>query len=143
SLGNKIAVKVDWSTVDPESPVYSSIMDDLEDLEIQTSRCVSLLYKFPGQYRLVEALVDGGQAVVDDRNVQKAVFKALSKHSNIMAASPESREYVFSAGLSGVASTDADTGTDTRQRMHVSIEENKTIRVVYGRAKVQGTTLFK
>ncbi|KAJ2504229.1 hypothetical protein H4217_009441, partial [Coemansia sp. RSA 1939] len=52
-----------------------------------------------------------------------------------MAASPESREYVFSAGLSGVASTDADTGTDTRQRMHVSIEENKTIRVVYGRAK--------
>ncbi|KAJ2659752.1 hypothetical protein IWW48_003353 [Coemansia sp. RSA 1200] len=142
-LGNKIAVKVDWSTVDPESPVYSSIMDDLEDLEIQTSRCVSLLYKFPGQYRLVEALVDGGQAVVDDRNVQKAVFKALSKHSNIMAASPESREYVFSAGLSGVAPMDADTGTDTRQRMHVSIEENKTIRVVYGRAKVQGTTMFK
>ncbi|KAJ1664049.1 hypothetical protein EV178_004420 [Coemansia sp. RSA 1646] len=137
-LGNKIAVKVDWSTVDPESPVYSSIMDDLEELEVQTSRCVSLLYKFPGQYQLVEALVEDGQAIVDDRNVQKAVFKALSKHSNIMAASPESREYVFSADLPGIASVE----TDTRQHMHVAIEENKTMRVVYGRAKVQGTASF-
>ncbi|KAJ2842816.1 tRNA dimethylallyltransferase, mitochondrial, partial [Coemansia erecta] len=128
-LGNKIAVQVEWSTVDPESPVYSSIMDDLEELEVQTSRCVSLLYKFPGQYRLVEALVEDGQAIVDDRAVQKAVFKALSKHSNIMAASPESREYVFSADLPGISSAE----TDTRQHMHVVIEENKTMRVVYGR----------
>ncbi|KAJ2557587.1 hypothetical protein EV175_001255 [Coemansia sp. RSA 1933] len=135
-LGNKIAVKVDWSTIDPESPVYSSIMDDLEELEVQTSRCVSLLYKFPEQYRLVEALVEDGQAIVDDRNVQKAVFKALSKHSNIMAASPESREYVFSADLPGVASAE----TDARQHMHVVIEENKTMRVVYGRAKIQGVS---
>ncbi|KAJ1990155.1 hypothetical protein GGI25_004512 [Coemansia spiralis] len=134
-LGNKIALKVDWSAIDPESSVYSSIMDDLEELEVQTSRCVSLLYKFPKQYQLVEVLVENGQAIVDDRNVQKAVLKALSTHSNILAASPARREYAFSADLPGISSTDSDT----QQRMHAVIEDDKTMRVVYGRAKVQGT----
>ncbi|KAI7831985.1 hypothetical protein BX661DRAFT_204269 [Kickxella alabastrina] len=81
SLGKKIAFQVNWSAVDPESSVFSSIMDDLEDLEVQTSRCVSLLHKFPEQYSLVQALVGRGQAIVEDRRVQKIVLKALSKYN--------------------------------------------------------------
>ncbi|KAJ2788321.1 hypothetical protein GGI18_003025, partial [Coemansia linderi] len=78
ALGLKIAQQVDWTTADPENSMFSSLMDDLEDLEVQTSRCVSLLHKFPEQYSLVQALVANGQATVDDRKVQKAVLKALS-----------------------------------------------------------------
>ncbi|KAJ2468405.1 tRNA dimethylallyltransferase, mitochondrial [Coemansia sp. RSA 2322] len=138
-LGKKIAQQVDWTSVDPENPVFSSMMDDLEDLEVQTSRCVSLLHKFPEQYALVQALVSEGQALIDDRNVQKVVLKALSRFS-ILTAAPSRREYVLSSNLLGLepatSATSAVPGVAARdpamqQRMYVAIEDDKSIRVVY------------
>ncbi|PIA18390.1 hypothetical protein COEREDRAFT_79863 [Coemansia reversa NRRL 1564] len=134
SLGTRIVQNVDWAAADPDDSVYGSVMDDLEALEVQTSRCVSLLCKFPGQYSLVETLVQQGRAIVDDRNMQKAVLKALSKY-NILSATPARREYVFSANL---YDTNVD-GLDVPQRMHVIIDDAKSIRVVYCRTKTQGT----
>ncbi|KAJ2079469.1 hypothetical protein H4R24_003767 [Coemansia sp. RSA 988] len=134
SLGARIIQNVDWAAADPDDTVYGSIMDDLEELEVQTSRCVSLLCKFPGQYSLVETLVQQGRAIVDDRNMQKIVLKALSKYS-ILSAAPVRREYVFSADL-----CDANLdGLEVPQRMNVIIDDTKSIRVVYCRTKAQGT----
>ncbi|KAJ2594404.1 hypothetical protein GGF39_004214, partial [Coemansia sp. RSA 1721] len=118
-LGKKIALQVNWLAVDPESPVFSSIMDDFEDLEVKTGRCVSLLHKFPEQYSLVEALVEHGQAVVDDRKIQKVVLKSLSKY-NILTAVPARREYIFTSNLLGLsaAGLEAD-GAPLLQRMYV------------------------
>ncbi|KAJ1891338.1 hypothetical protein LPJ66_006972 [Kickxella alabastrina] len=146
SLGKKIAFQVNWSAVDPESSVFSSIMDDLEDLEVQTSRCVSLLHKFPEQYSLVEALVGRGQAMVEDRKVQKIVLKALSKY-NISTVAPACREYAFTSNLLGLrpdcgASVNTEMSSadvSVHQRMYVTIEEDKSIRVSYTRVKTQGS----
>ncbi|KAJ1819035.1 hypothetical protein LPJ75_001285, partial [Coemansia sp. RSA 2598] len=131
-LGKKIAHQVNWLAVDPESPVFSSIMDDFEDLEVKTGRCVSLLHKFPEQYSLVEALVEHGQAVVDDRRIQKVVLKALSKY-NILTAVPARREYVFTSNLpgQGAGRSDATSGAPLLQRMYVSADDDKSIRVNY------------
>ncbi|KAJ2832866.1 hypothetical protein GGI24_001068 [Coemansia furcata] len=144
ALGQKIAQQVDWTAADPENSVFSSIMDDLEDLEVQTSRCVSLLHKFPEQYVLVQALVAGGQATVDDRKVQKVVLKALSRY-NISSMAPTRREYVLSSNLLGLKPA-GSSGPDhmsadpeVRQRMYVAIDDDRSIRVVSGRVKVQGT----
>ncbi|KAJ2610383.1 hypothetical protein H4S08_003634 [Coemansia sp. RSA 1365] len=134
SLGTRIVQNVDWAAADPDDSVYGSVMDDLEALEVQTSRCVSLLCKFPGQYSLVETLVQQGRAIVDDRNTQKVVLKALSKY-NILSATPARREYVFSANLYDTSVDDLDVP----QRMHVIIDDTKSIRVVYCRTKAQGT----
>ncbi|KAJ2805187.1 hypothetical protein H4R20_002192 [Coemansia guatemalensis] len=134
SLGTRIVQNVDWAAADPDDSAYGSVMDDLEELEVQTSRCVSLLCKFPGQYSLVETLVQQGRAIVDDRNMQKVVLKALSKY-NILSATPARQEYVFSADLHD-ANVD---GLDVPQRMHVVIDDTKSIRVVYCRTKAQGT----
>ncbi|KAJ2825324.1 hypothetical protein IWW50_002905 [Coemansia erecta] len=126
NLGTKIVTNDSWTNADPDNPMYGSIMDDLEDLEVQTSRCVSLLSKLPGQHSLVETLVMCGQAVVDDRAAQKTVLKALSKF-NILTAQPTCREYVFTAKL--------HQNSEACQRMYVSIDDDKAIRVVYSRAK--------
>ncbi|KAJ2864457.1 hypothetical protein GGH94_002909 [Coemansia aciculifera] len=146
ALGQKIAQQVDWTAADPENSMFSSIMDDLEDLEVQTSRCVSLLHKFPEQYLLVQALVASGQATVDDRRVQKVVLKALSRY-NISSIAPTRREYVLSSNLLGLkpAITAGSVGSDhfpadtaVQQRMYVAIDDDRSIRVVSGRVKVQG-----
>ncbi|KAJ1731251.1 hypothetical protein LPJ61_002620 [Coemansia biformis] len=130
ALGTRIAQRVDWAAVDPDSAVFGSLMDDLEDLEVQTSRCVSLLCKFPGQYTLVEAVVQRGRASVATRDAQKVVLRALSKF-NILSAAPARREYVFTADLK---SADAAC-PGVPQRMHVAIEDDKSIRVVYARGQ--------
>ncbi|KAI9479011.1 Rab3 GTPase-activating protein catalytic subunit-domain-containing protein [Coemansia mojavensis] len=121
-LESKLVQNTDW--VDADSPAYSSIMDCLENLEVQASRCVSLLGKFPGQYALVEQLVMYGQAMVDNRNAQKVVLKALSKY-NILTSQPSNREYVFT--LAKHAS----------QQMYVAINDESSIRVVYNRAQTR------
>ncbi|KAJ2903288.1 hypothetical protein GGI21_004449, partial [Coemansia aciculifera] len=139
ALGLKIAQQVDWSAVDPENSMFSAIMDDLEDLEVQTSRCVSLLHKFPEQYLLVQALVASGQAAVDDRKVQKVVLKALARY-NISSMAPTRREYVLSSDLLGLKpASELDSASPQMQRMYVAIDDERSIRVVYSRAKVQGT----
>ncbi|KAJ1669812.1 tRNA dimethylallyltransferase, mitochondrial, partial [Coemansia sp. RSA 25] len=139
ALGQKIAQQVDWAAVDPENSVFSSIMDDLEDLEVQTSRCVSLLHKFPEQYLLVQALVASGQATVDDRKVQKVVLKALARY-NISSMAPSRREYVLSSNLLGLQPTAGGDSAVQQQRMYVAIDDDRSIRVVYGRVKVQAIT---
>ncbi|KAJ2631054.1 hypothetical protein H4R22_002240 [Coemansia sp. RSA 1290] len=125
-LESKLVQNTDW--VDADSPAYSSIMDCLENLEVQASRCVSLLGKFPGQYALVEQLVMYGQAMVDNRNAQKVVLKALSKY-NILTSQPSNREYVFT--LAKHAS----------QQMYVAINDESSIRVVYNRAQTRRSLL--
>ncbi|KAJ2161074.1 hypothetical protein GGF46_001745 [Coemansia sp. RSA 552] len=136
-LGTKTALHTDWSAKDPDSPVYGLLMDDLEDLEVMASRCVSLLCKFPGQYVLVETLVKQGQVIVDDRSSQKAVLKALAK-SNILTSVPASREYVFTADLQ----TRNDPAVPKlEQRMYTAITDDRSIRVVYGRSSTQDTSL--
>ncbi|KAJ2489243.1 hypothetical protein IWW37_004169 [Coemansia sp. RSA 2050] len=147
ALGLKIAQQVDWTAPDPENSMFSSLMDDLEDLEVQTSRCVSLLHKFPEQYSLVQALVANGQATVDDRKVQKVVLKALSRY-NISSTAPTRREYVLSSNLLGLRPV-VDAGSAkfdylaaesaVQQRMYVAIDDDRSIRVVYGRVKAQVT----
>ncbi|KAJ2452414.1 hypothetical protein EV183_002929 [Coemansia sp. RSA 2336] len=124
-LESKLVQNSDW--VDADSPAYSSIMDCLESLEVQVSRCVSLLGKFPGQYALVEQLVMCGQAVVDNRNAQKVVLKALSKY-NILTSQPSNREYMFSIA------------THASQQMYVAISDESSIRVVYNRAQTRSLT---
>ncbi|KAI8321321.1 hypothetical protein GQ54DRAFT_276210 [Martensiomyces pterosporus] len=136
AIGRKIVLEINWLAVDPESPIYSSLLDGLEDLEVQASRCISLLHKFPEQYSLVERLVTCGRATVDDRKEQRVVLKSLSKHG-ISTMAPTRREYVFSSqapDLQPVSDSNATT-----QRMHVAIEDDKSIRVVHSRVKVQGT----
>ncbi|KAJ2740979.1 hypothetical protein GGI20_005502 [Coemansia sp. BCRC 34301] len=138
ALGQKLAQQVDWTAVDPENAMFSSLMDDLEDLEVQTSRCVSLLHKFPEQYALVQTLVSCGQAIVDDRKVQKVVLKALARY-NISGMAPTRREYVLSSDLLGLKPTTKADSAAQQQRMYVAIDDDRSIRVVYGRVKVQGT----
>ncbi|KAJ1643429.1 hypothetical protein LPJ64_004792 [Coemansia asiatica] len=138
-LGKKIALQVNWLSVDPESPVFSSIMDDIEDLEVKTGRCVSLLHKFPEQYLLVEALVEHGQAVVDDRRIQKVVLKSLSKY-NILTAVPARREYVFTSSLLGPGAGKSEAASSPLvQRMYVAADDDKSIRVNYTTATIQDT----
>ncbi|KAJ1719108.1 hypothetical protein LPJ53_006068, partial [Coemansia erecta] len=129
SLGKKIALKVDWSLVDPESSVFSSILDEFEDLEVKTGRCVSLLHKFPEQYSLVQTLVIQGQATVDDRKTQKVVLKALSRY-NVQTAVPTCREYVFATDIQGMF-RDGTLEAPLEQRMHVTINDDKSIRINY------------
>ncbi|KAJ2391854.1 hypothetical protein GGI05_002830, partial [Coemansia sp. RSA 2603] len=136
ALGKKIALKVNWSAVDPESSVFSSILDEFEDLEVKTGRCVSLLHKFPEQYSLVQTLVTHGQATVDDRKTQKVVLKALSKY-NVQTAVPTCREYVFATDLQGMV-RDGSPEAPLEQRMHVTINDDKSIRINYSRIKRQG-----
>ncbi|KAJ2779343.1 hypothetical protein GGI15_003907 [Coemansia interrupta] len=137
SLGKKIALKVNWSTADPESSVFSSILDEFEDLEVKTGRCVSLLHKFPEQYSLVQTLVTRGQATVDDRKTQKVVLKALSRY-NVQTAAPTCREYVFTTDLRGMV-RDGPREAPLEQRMHVTIGDDKSIRVNYSRVKRQAS----
>ncbi|KAJ1846622.1 hypothetical protein LPJ70_001949 [Coemansia sp. RSA 2708] len=124
---------MDWPAVDSDSPEYASLLDGLEDLEVHTSRCVSLLAKLPAQYALVEALVTHGHAIVDDRAAQKTVLKTLAQF-NILTAQPTSREYVFTARLQNNA--------DAEQQMYVAIDDDRSIRVVYGRSTAQTSTLL-
>ncbi|KAJ2767996.1 hypothetical protein IWQ57_003722 [Coemansia nantahalensis] len=123
ALGARMAHRVDWAAVSPDSPVFGALLDDLEDLEVQTSRCVSLLAKFPAQYALVDAVVQNGRAAVTARDAQKVVLRALSRF-DILSAAPARREYTFTADLAGAP-----------QRMHVVIEDDRSIRVVYGRSQ--------
>ncbi|KAJ1745098.1 hypothetical protein LPJ58_006347 [Coemansia sp. RSA 1591] len=132
NLGTRIVAADGWSSADPDSPMYASLMDDIEHLEVQTSRCISLLGKFPGQTALVEALVMHGQTVVDDRPTQKAVLKALAKF-NILASVPVGREYVFTARVT--------SGSDASHQMYVEVDDNKAVRVVYKRSRALGCLL--
>ncbi|KAJ2714979.1 hypothetical protein H4R19_001450 [Coemansia spiralis] len=125
ALGTRIAQRMDWAAVGPDSTVFGSLLDDLERLEVQTSRCVSLLSKFPAQYALVEAVVQRGRAAVGTRDAQKVVLRALSRFS-ILAAAPACREYTFTADLDGAP-----------QRMHVAIEDDRSIRVMYGQSQTR------
>ncbi|KAJ1956032.1 hypothetical protein EC988_001558, partial [Linderina pennispora] len=138
ALGAKMLRDVDWTTADPDSPAYSSILDDIESLEVQTSRCIALLHKFPDQLRLVERLVCSGQTSVDDRREQRVVLKALGQF-NIAAMAPKRREYVFTANTLGIGSSSEEASETSRfaQRMHVVIEEGSSIRVVNSRTKAQ------
>ncbi|KAJ1948702.1 hypothetical protein FBU59_001471 [Linderina macrospora] len=138
ALGAKILRDVDWATADPDSPAYSAILDDVETLEVQTSRCIALLHKFPDQLKLVERLVCSGQTSVDDRREQRVVLKALGQF-NISAMAPRRREYVFTANTLGVAAVGQEAGKVNKfaQRMHVVIEEDSSIRVVTSRTKTQ------
>ncbi|KAJ2316066.1 hypothetical protein IWW52_003834 [Coemansia sp. RSA 2704] len=126
-------VHMDWPAADSDSHEYASLLDGLEDLEVHTSRCVSLLAKLPAQYALVEALVTHGHAIVDDRAAQKTVLKTLAQF-NILTAQPTSREYVFTARLQNNA--------DAEQQMYVAIDDDRSIRAVYGRSTAQASTLL-
>ncbi|KAJ2785234.1 hypothetical protein H4R18_000685 [Coemansia javaensis] len=130
ALGTRIAQHVDWAASDPDSPVYSSLMDDLEALEVQTSRCVSLLCKFPDQYALAEAVVQHGQAPVATRDAQKVVLRALAR-LGIPSAPPARREYVFSAQLRRPEAPELAVP----QRMYAAVEGERSLRVVYGRGQ--------
>ncbi|KAJ1724432.1 hypothetical protein LPJ53_001273 [Coemansia erecta] len=133
-----LALTTYWFTlVDPEGPVFSSVLDEFEDLEVKTGRCVSLLHKFPEQYSLVQTLAILGQSIVDDRKTQKVVLKALSRY-NVQTAVPTCREYVFATDIQGMV-RDGSPEAPLEQRMHVTINDDKSIRINYSRVKRQGS----
>ncbi|KAJ2380811.1 hypothetical protein H4S02_006506, partial [Coemansia sp. RSA 2611] len=53
---------------------------------------------------------------------------------NILTAQPTSREYVFTARLQNNA--------DAEQQMYVAIDDDRSIRVVYGRSTAQTSMLL-
>ncbi|KAF9920985.1 Rab3 GTPase-activating protein catalytic subunit [Linnemannia zychae] len=118
-LANELIV-FPWNelTASEENLHLDIILDKFRDVELLMGRAIALVRKFPGQYRMVERILEETETVVEDGDERECVYDLFSIGGSLQSSFPQptSREFVLEAfGPSDMSSAYSKIIPETEQ----------------------------
>ncbi|KAF9111068.1 Rab3 GTPase-activating protein catalytic subunit [Mortierella sp. AM989] len=116
------------------------ILGKLRELELLMGRAIALVRKFPGQYDLVERILDNNETVVEDGSERECVYDLFSVGGPSQSfPQPTSREFILKTfdpvpTAKVVTESDGLNSRPLQRRMYACLKESE-LRIVEAVAK--------
>ncbi|OLY79823.1 Rab3 GTPase-activating protein catalytic subunit [Smittium mucronatum] len=83
--------------INPSSSILSVIADQVKAIEINLGRAVSMVHQLPGQYSIIDKILQNTEVTVVDLKDRKSILKCLSQYGIGLKKPPVRREYLISS----------------------------------------------